>query len=93
MKAMKTSTFISHIPRRPYWAAGYLFPHSRRGPRKRPGVGYFFIGGSMEDKDMARLVDEMVRALNESYYFDGTHQMRVNRDLSSFDIVKHVDQQ
>jgi len=41
----------------------------------------------MGDKEMARLIDEMVMALNESYYFDGFHQMTVKRDLSSFDIV------
>lgn len=42
----------------------------------------------MGDKEMARLIDEMVMALNESYVFDGNNRMMVKRDLSSFDIVK-----
>lgn len=63
---MNTSTFICHLPRRPYWAAGRLFPHSRRGLRKGPGVGYFFMGGSMPtkneitDNELARLHAEWV---------------------------------
>ncbi len=41
----------------------------------------------MGDKEMARLIDEMVMALNESYVFDGKNRMMVKRDLSAFDIV------
>lgn len=39
------------------------------------------------EKEMARLVDEMIRASNESYYFDKVNPMIVNRDISGFDIV------
>lgn len=39
------------------------------------------------EKEMARLTDEMIRALNESYYFDKVNPMIVNRDISGFDIV------
>lgn len=39
------------------------------------------------EKEIARLVDEMIRALNESYFFDKLNPMIVNRDISGFEIV------
>lgn len=40
------------------------------------------------EKEMARLTEEMIRALNESYFFDKVNAMIVNRDIQGFDIVR-----
>jgi hypothetical protein len=72
----------------PSGATAIVMPSGAENWETNSPEGYFFKGGLMGDKEMARLIDEMVMALNESYVFDGNNRMMVKRDLSSFDIVK-----
>jgi len=70
---------------------GFLIPPERPRARKGFALGAIFLYGGIpmnSEKEMARLTDEMIRALNESYYFDKVNPMIVNRDISGFDIVR-----